>query len=170
MNCQFTCEVQPGFYRCQECGAVGIKDMLIECGSAPDYDARQVPLFGKRGEILAPKQVIKDDWKDGPGTRVRNLLRALGFPSCGACTGLARDMNKNGVDWCRENESVLVEQMLQNTERHPKLSDRVKTLARSGTAREALTYLVHRSIKGGMVYNVMLVTAKTIRRGRLVKT
>jgi len=46
----------------------------------------------------------------GPGTELKKLLASVGItstPDC-ACNARAAEMDRNGSDWCAENESTIV--------------------------------------------------------------
>lgn len=49
-----------------------------------------------------------------PGTRLIDRLSSLGFPTCGKCAHLAREMDAWGADGCRERIDEITDHILAN--------------------------------------------------------
>jgi hypothetical protein len=55
---------------------------------------------------------------DGPGTQLTQLIEELGIkvpPTC-SCKSMAGKMDRNGIDWCRENVDNIVQVIRENSE------------------------------------------------------
>lgn len=58
----------------------------------------------KNGAVQPPPE------EPGPGTELKKLLSRIGIrakPNC-SCNRRAKVMNEKGVEWCRQNEDVIV--------------------------------------------------------------
>lgn len=55
---------------------------------------------------------IRKPKPSGPGTELLAIMKKKGVPSCQSCKDAAADMNRWGVDGCRERLSVIVEEIL----------------------------------------------------------
>lgn len=56
--------------------------------------------------------------KDGPGTQLTQLFAELGIkvtPTC-SCKSMAGKMDRNGIEWCRENLDTIVTTIQENAE------------------------------------------------------
>jgi len=53
---------------------------------------------------------INEAKNGGPGTELKKLLRLVGIKDKGGCrcNSRAREMDRQGADWCRENIDLIV--------------------------------------------------------------
>jgi hypothetical protein len=55
-----------------------------------------------------PKQKVKE--QQGAGTELKKILASVGIrstPNC-SCNAKATAMNKNGIDWCKNNKDIIL--------------------------------------------------------------
>ena len=59
------------------------------------------------------------EWTGGPGTEFHKLADRLGIPACQRCNALAKKMDTNGVQWCKDHRAEILTEI---EERAAKLS------------------------------------------------
>lgn len=59
--------------------------------------------------VYGPRQYLPS--KARPGSELKAIFKALGISACVACKLLAKQMNRWGVDGCRDNRDYIIEQL-----------------------------------------------------------
>lgn len=107
-------------------GSLEVPDGVIQAFSAPMESMGEAMILSmsihvKDGKI---KTVTQDGQfplsqaiapPGGPGTELKRIIKRF-FSSkvCGKCTQLARQMDRNGCDWCKENIPYITTEMEKN--------------------------------------------------------
>lgn len=101
----------------------------VSCGGAePNCGA----LMAARAAMTPEQWAIEAARQQGPGTELKTLLADLGFKTesaCG-CKSLARQMDRWGVDGCRQRRAEIVNRLRAN-QKKVKWYEQVKAAARS---------------------------------------
>lgn len=70
-------------------------------------------------KVARPQRQCEKKSVRGVGTYLRAILKRLGYKSKGACkcSERAREMNKNGIQWCKDNVDTIVGWLKEEAER-----------------------------------------------------
>lgn len=84
------------------------KEYPRECSSRTPRLPRAMVLSGGATELLSAFSLAHA--AKGAGTELKKLLGRFGLataPGC-ACNARAAEMDRNGIDWCEQNESIII--------------------------------------------------------------
>jgi GT2 family glycosyltransferase len=80
----------------------------------PDIDWDAVPVSD--GQTYVSRSGKPTEPPKGPGSELRQWLsETFGFPSCGFCRDLAKDMDEWGVEECRNRLDEIADRIIENT-------------------------------------------------------
>lgn len=87
-------------------------------GALKKHDPAKASQFSTDHKNLLQNVVVKHEIPRGPGTELALMLHKLGIPECTTCHKHAKEMNKNGCDWCEENEDKVLQWLEEGAKRN----------------------------------------------------
>ena len=89
--------------------------------AADGYDVSEYTDLATAKQAMVTPDPIPENAKGKPGSVLRSRLRFLG--SCGSCSQLAKQLDLNGCDWCRENVDHIAGRLAANATRFLPFTD-----------------------------------------------
>ena len=87
-------------------------------GALKKHDPNKAVKFKNEHADLLAKVELRHTIPQGPGTELATMLHKLGIAECTTCNKHAKQMNKEGCDWCEENEETILQWLQEGAKRN----------------------------------------------------